>query len=420
MKTGSASTTAAFLLFTLFFLGFFSSALGGVHRVSGSAEALREAVFKAAPHDTIYVESGHYGIELLVLDKPVSLIGIDLPVLDSEGGDEIIVVKADSVLIHGFQLQNIGVSYIKDRAAIRLARVKYVTVSDNVLNNTFFGIYLQYSELCVVKNNVITGQDANEVTSGNAIHIWKGDRIVVANNILKNHRDGIYFEFVDNSLITGNHSENNLRYGLHFMFSNNDVYEDNLFRHNGAGVAVMFSKHITMQRNRFEENWGGASYGILLKEISDGYMAQNTFYRNTVGIYAEGANRIKIEHNKFFNNGQAIDIKGNCMDNEILSNDFVGNTFEVITNAKQNLNHFEGNYWSHYRGYDLNRDGIGDIPHRPVSLFALITDKIPASSILLHSFLINSLEVAERIFPQLIPEHLIDESPSMKPVAQHD
>lgn len=420
MKTGSASTAAAFLLFTLFFFGFLSSAFGGVHRVSGSGEALREAVVNAAPHDTIYVEPGHYSIELLVLDKPVSLIGIDLPVLDSEGGDEIIVVQADSVVVHGFQLQNIGVSYIKDRAAIRLARVKYVTVSNNVLNNTFFGIYLQYSESCVIKNNVITGKDANEVNSGNAIHIWKGDRIIVSNNTLTNHRDGIYFEFVDNSLITGNISENNLRYGLHFMFSNNDVYEDNVFRNNGAGVAVMFSKNITMLRNRFEENWGGASYGILLKEISDGHMAQNTFYRNTVGIYAEGANRIKIEHNKFLNNGQAIDIKGNCLDNEILSNDFVGNTFEVITNAKQNLNHFEGNYWSQYRGYDLNRDGIGDIPHRPVSLFALITDKIPASSILLHSFLINSLEVAERIFPQLIPEQLIDESPSMKPVAEHD
>lgn len=393
---------------------------GKTLKVSGSGEELRAIISQAAPHDTIIVQSGHYEADMLIIDKPLVLLGQNHPVIDSNGGDEIFVVQSDSVTISGFRLQNIGVSFTKDRAAIRLVKAKYVTVRNNILKNTFFGIYLQNSSDCVVRDNRIVGSSTSEVNAGNAIHIWQGKRIVVANNHTENHRDGIYFEFVDNSLISGNTSINNMRYGLHFMFSNHDIYEHNTFKNNGAGVAVMFSKHITMLHNTFEENWGGASYGILLKEITDGEMRSNTFYRNTVGIYAEGANRMVIEQNRFVANGKALDIQGNCMDNRVINNDFLGNTFEVVTNAKDNLNHYEGNYWSQYRGYDLNRDGTGDVPHRPVSLFSLITEHIPAAGMLLHSFLINSLDVAERIFPQLIPEHLVDEKPSMKPVVRDD
>ncbi len=372
------------------------------------------------PHDTLWVQPGNYLVELIEINKPLVLLGIDYPVLDSQQGDEIIIVTSDSVTIAGFQLQNVGVSFTKDRAAIRLNRVSNVTVENNILQDTFFGIYLQYASDCIIKNNQIIGSASDEVRAGNAIHIWKGSRILIANNTLSGHRDGIYFEFVDNSLIHGNLSENNFRYGLHFMFSNNDIYEHNTFRQNGAGVAVMFSKVIEMIDNQFEENWGGASYGLLLKEISDGKLTGNTFHRNTIGIYAEGANRVDVYQNRFIANGQAIDIKGNCLDVKVTRNDFIGNTFEVITNTKHNSNLFDGNYWSQYRGYDLDRDGVGDVPHRPVNLFAVITENIPAASMLLHSFLINSLDAAERIFPQLIPEHLVDENPSMKPIVAND
>ena len=50
------------------------------------------------------------------------------------------------------------------------------------------------------------------------------------------------------------------------MFSNDDSYISNLFKNNGAGVAVMFSKSLKMFNNTFEENWGDSAYGLLLKE----------------------------------------------------------------------------------------------------------------------------------------------------------
>ena len=376
---------------------------------------IKKAVDMAEAYDTLYIHEGLYLESQIEIHKPLSIIGVNHPEVDSEGGDEIFVVFADDVRISGMILKNIGVSYIEDRAAIKLNQVKNALIENNELVNSFFGIYIKNSTDCIVRNNIVRGEAEDEVRAGNAIHAWKSDRIQIIDNEVINHRDGIYLEFVNSSLIKGNLSKNNMRYGLHFMFSNYDIYEDNSFIRNGAGVAVMFSKHIRMLNNVFRENWGGSSYGVLLKEISDGVLVGNLFERNTTGVYAEGANRITIENNDFHSNGRAMDIKGNCVDNKILANNFIGNTFEVLTNSRSNLNHFEGNYWGQYKGYDLDKDGIGDVPHRPVNLFALVTDKIPAANMLLHSFLVNSLEVAERMFPSMIPEQLVDEKPLIKP-----
>lgn len=404
-----------YFLLSFFLYVFLSGSLSAQTFIVKPNNSIKEAILQASDYDTILVKAGVYNENLISIEKPLTIIGEDGAIVDSQEGDEIFIVQSDHVTIQNMTLKNIGVSYIKDRAAIRLNRVQDVKILNNTLINTFFGIYLQKSNNCVIDGNKIIGGAEDESTAGNAIHIWQGKRIQVSNNEVSFHRDGIYFEFVDESYIANNISKNNMRYGLHFMFSNKDLYENNRFQNNGSGVAVMFSKHIEMIGNEFLDNWGGASYGLLLKEISDGSIENNNFSRNTVGIYAEGANRLSIRNNLFHNNGKAMDIKGNSLDNQIIKNDFVGNTFEVLTNSKSNLNHFEGNYWSQYSGYDLNKDGIGDVPHRPVNLFAIVTDKIPAASMLLHSFLVNSLDAAERLFPQFIPEQLIDQKPKIKP-----
>lgn len=381
---------------------------------SSSVRDLQSVFDEAESGDTLFLK-GLFKVSLLKVNKPLFIIGKDAEFV-SKDGDEILVIASDSVLVKNIVFKDVEASFLKDRAAIRLLEVQQVQVDNNQFINTFFGVYVQNSSNCIISNNTLQGKAGDEVHAGNAIHIWKAERIEVINNVAEGHRDGIYFEFVNQSFISGNISKNNMRYGLHFMFSNYDIYENNQFENNGSGVAVMFSKHIRMLNNTFKENWGGASYGILLKEISDGVMKHNRFELNTVGVYAEGANRIQIDSNVFVRNGKALDIKGNCMDNNILNNNFLGNTFEVLTNSKGNLNFFEGNYWGQYSGYDLNKDGVGDVPHRPVNLFALITDKIPAASMLLHSPLVHGLDMAERIFPQLIPEQLIDKKPQMKPL----
>lgn len=379
---------------------------------------IKDAVKEAGVGDTVLVNEGLYAEHSIVVDKPLLIRGERKPRIEPGGEKaDIFVITSDSVIIEGFVLARVQISYLKEFAAIRVQRCAYATIRNNEINDCFFGIYLEYGEHCVLQGNTISGTYEDEVKTGNAIHIWKGNHIEVANNTVTGHRDGIYFEFVDSSVIHSNHSYKNLRYGLHFMFSNDDRYLNNEFRANGAGVAVMFSKRINMKENLFSENWGNAAYGMLLKEISDGEVTGNRFERNTTGIMAEGVNRITLKQNQFIQNGTAFNIQGNCLDNRIEENNFVRNTFDVMTNSKYNKNTYNQNYWSDYDGYDLDKNGIGDIPYRPVNLFAFITDRIPSATIMMHSTVVDLMKVAEMNFPEIIPEELIDRNPRMRPYA---
>lgn len=383
---------------------------------SKNSKSIKESLADAAPYDTIMVAAGVYFENTILIDKPITLIGKDNPVLDANHEKvEILLIASDHVHVSGFTFRNVAISYLKDLAAVKVRSAKHGSISNNILENCFFGIYLGHARNYVVSNNVITGAFKNEASAGNAIHVWKAKHIEISGNTLSKHRDGIYFEFVDSSTVSNNNSFNNMRYGLHFMFSNDDVYNHNTFMHNGSGVAVMFSRRVEMTRNTFVENKGGASYGLLLKEISDGTISQNTFLKNTRGVLAEGANRLIFKENQFTSNGTAIDMKGNSLDNVITQNNFLANTFEIVTNSNHNINTYDSNYWSMYSGYDLNRDGIGDLPYRPVNLFARITNEIPAATLMLHSVFVNMLDATERIFPDLIPAELVDENPMMKP-----
>jgi len=383
--------------------------------ISCPVNSVATAVSIADAGDSILVKSGTYKEGNIQIDKPLTLIGINYPILDGEHNAEIITVTADSVYIGGFQIQNVGTSYIEDRAGIKLERSRGSVIENNRLTDTFFGIFLEKSNNCVIRGNQVQGKALNQMSSGNAIHLWYCKNVIVEDNLVSNHRDGIYFEFVDSSHIAGNTSKNNLRYGLHFMFSNHDTYDRNTFQANGAGVAVMFSKFIVMTNNTFDHNWGSASYGLLLKEIYDGEISNNIFNQNTIGIYGESANRLLIAKNRFTKNGWALNILGSCYDNVFTGNDFIGNTFDLSTNSSRNGNSYNGNYWSEYAGYDLDRDGIGDVPYRPLKLFSYVVTRVDASIILLRSLFIDLINFAEKITPLFTPATMVDEKPLMRP-----
>ncbi|HEY1061080.1 MAG TPA: nitrous oxide reductase family maturation protein NosD [Daejeonella sp.] len=377
-------------------------------------KTVKSAIVSAMEGDTIFVDAGHYREKNLVIDKSIILKGIDYPVLDGEKKYEIISITSNGVVVDGFKLIHSGISSLEDLSGIKVYDSRDVVIMNNVLEDTFFGIYIQNGINCSIENNTLKAIGLEEQQSGNGIHCWKGDSLKVIGNQISGHRDGIYFEFVKNSVIWRNVSKNNLRYGLHFMFSNDDMYVNNVFRNNGSGVSVMYSNRIKMFSNYFEENWGDAAHGILLKEISDGFMEGNYFKRNTSGIYMEGANRIYMKRNVFENNGWALKIQASCMDVVLELNNFIGNTFDVGTNGSLVLNRFNNNYWDKYDGYDLDKDKIGDIPYRPVSMYSMIVEKYPPAMILFRSFITSLLDKTEKLIPSLTPENLKDTAPMMK------
>ncbi|MGZ8558881.1 MAG: nitrous oxide reductase family maturation protein NosD [Chitinophagaceae bacterium] len=375
------------------------------------------AIEIARDGDVILIYKGTYAEGQIIINKQLHLKGIDFPIVDGKNASQIFYVQADAVIIEGLDIRNCGYSSSYDWSAILVLNSNRVIIRNNKLLNNSFGINLQNTSFCRIENNVIKGNPVNEIQSGNAIHCWKSNNIRILNNEVTGHRDGIYFEFVTHSFIGSNNSYKNIRYGLHFMFSNDDIYFNNIFNSNGAGVAVMFSKNVSMLWNQFRENWGSSSYGILLKEISGGKIEHNTFVRNTVGIYMEGTTRILVRKNIFKSNGWALRIQSSCDDNQVQHNNFFANTFDVATNGTMQLNHFTENYWDKYEGYDLNKDQVGDVPYQPVSLYSMVVEKIPAASILLRSFMVTIMDKAERVIPSITPLELKDEKPLMKPLA---
>jgi nitrous oxidase accessory protein len=289
--------------------------------------SLRKGIGLASNGDTVLLQKGVYKEGNIIINKSICLIGVDQPVLDGENKYEILTVSGNAILIKGIHFKNSGYSSMNDYASINLVDAQNVIIENNFIEHAYFAIHGANSNNCIIRNNVVRGKPKTEQTSGNAIHLWKCDHMIVEDNDLQGHRDGIYFEFVTDSYILGNKSHNNIRYGLHFMFSNKDSYLNNSFMDNGAGVAVMYSHHVLMQGNIFNHNWGPNAYGILLKEISDAQIFRNQFIQNTMGILMESTNRIDIGLNEFRHNGWALRIQASCNENNIYYNNFNGNTF---------------------------------------------------------------------------------------------
>jgi nitrous oxidase accessory protein len=403
-----------FILSTIFFTALVAARTIVVGK-NQPVSTLHKAIDLAKNNDTILVEPGIYKEGNIQITKSITLLGQNFPVLDGQNKFEIFTISGNNITIKGFQFQNCGTSAMNDYASIKVIDAKNIIVENNKVINSYFGIHFSNSSFITIRNNTVTGTPSSEQNTGNGIHLWKCNNALIENNNTSGHRDGIYFEFVTESTIKNNFSEKNIRYGLHFMFSHSDTYTNNTFKNNGAGVAVMYSKHVRMEQNHFQENWGASAYGILLKDITDSHILNNEFYKNTVGIHMEGSSRIQISKNTFKENGWALKVQASCDDNVFSFNNFYGNSFDIATNGSLSLNKFLNNYWDKYEGYDRNKDGFGDVPYHPVSMYSMIVEQNPNSIILLRSFMVSLLDKAEKAIPSLTPEFLTDDKPMIKP-----
>ena len=377
--------------------------------------SVKAAVELAQDGDVIRIKPGTYKEnDIRILHKSIRLIGEDYPVIDAQMKGTAFSIQADNVSLEGLKIINIGKSHTSNFSAVLMAHSRNFRLVNNRLENVFFGFLIEKSSEGLISGNIIKSKAVEEANSGNGIHLWHSKKIRISNNKVSGTRDGIYLEFTGNSVITDNLCSENLRYGLHFMFSDHNSYRGNTFERNGAGVAVMYSKHIEMHRNTFRKNWGSASYGLLLKEISDAELKHNLFEDNTVAISADGTNRIYYVENNFLGNGFGVKVRGGCYKNVFERNNFEYNAFDVGYEGALNENRFSNNYWSEYRGYDLDKNGTGDVPYRPVKLFSYLISQSPEAIVLLRSLFIDLVDFSEKVSPIFTPADLTDDNPQMK------
>ena len=73
----------------------------------------------AKPGDQIVVDSGLYEEGTILVDKPVSIVGKNLPIIDGLHLGHVFYIRANNVSIEGLTIQNSGMSYIQTLPVFR-------------------------------------------------------------------------------------------------------------------------------------------------------------------------------------------------------------------------------------------------------------------------------------------------------------
>ncbi len=385
---------------------------------AGPLASIRDAIRAASPGDIIRVAQGTYPGNLL-LDKTLVLEGIGRPVIRGNGRGSVLTVTGDGCIIRGFVVERSGPMLVDEDSGI-LLKSNRNRVERNEIHDVLFGIYFYKSNDNIVADNVIRGRSYLEIGErGSGIHIWNSVRNAIMRNIISQERDGMYLQNASDSVISGNRVYD-LRYGLHYMFSNDNRFEDNDFFNNVAGAAIMYSHNIAFRRNTFVHNRGFSSYGILFQDSHQCVAEENTISDNVTGIFMEALSDTVFRRNTIGANDVAIEAFSSATANTFTENNFVANLspFQLVgkvTDIRWSEGG-KGNYWSDYDGYDLNGDGLGDVPFRIQNAFEHLEGNFPRLRIYLLSPAAAALALSERFLPILEFPKTSDRFPLMRPV----
>jgi nitrous oxidase accessory protein len=293
-------------------------------------------------------------------------------------------------------------------------------IEHNELRDVLFGIYFfQSSHNTVVGNSLYGRKDLGFGERGAGIHIWNSADNTIVQNMITDMRDGMYLQNAGKSVIRGNRVFA-VRYGLHYMYSNDNAFEDNIFENNVAGAAVMYSRDIRFRRNAFLHNRGFSSFGVLFQDSQNCISEQNLFMDNAVGIFMEALRDSRFERNLIASNDIAIEAFSSAERNDFVRNNFVANLSPIRIIGKASNIRWDrdgaGNYWSDYKGYDLDGNGVGDVQFRIQNLFEHLEGNRPRLQIYFFSPASQALAAAEQSFPLIEGSHEFDHYPLMKPV----
>ena len=381
---------------------------------------LQQRIDAAAPAETIRVEAGVHPGEIKI-DKPLAILGEPGAEIRGNGSGNVVTIGADDVRLSGLRITGSGLRLSDDNAAVFVTGNR-VTMDNNVIEDSLHGIYLRKVRDCRVIDNRIRGKTTlltstrpieetltagigelceaplNENERGNGIHQWNCENNFVAGNEISDTRDGIYFSFTNHSR-TENNNVHNVRYGLHYMYSDNNVFESNSFSENAAGAAVMFSRDIVIRGNHFVDNRGSRAYGVLFQSDERVRLENNIIRNNAVGLSFQQCIGFTVLANEVTGNYIGIRFYGNCDGNTFSENRFAQNLHPVDADGAGDNNHWAlngvGNFWNSGAEIDLNRDGIGDLPHRELDLFGPLRRDFPAIAFLSDSPAVKLLRFAD-------------------------
>lgn len=379
---------------------------------------LQRLIDAAPPGSLLSVPAGRYEGNI-VLSHRLILVGDGKPVIHGDGQGSVITVTGDSCQVRGFVVEHSGTMLVDEDAGI-LLKSSGNTIEENELRDVLFGIYLYQSERNAINGNRIAGRSELELGErGSGIHIWNSRFNRFTDNTITDARDGFYIQNASNTWIERNEVYG-VRYGLHYMYADSNVFLRNSFHHNVAGAAVMYSRDIKMRGNVFSHNRGFASFGILFQDCHNLLADSNIVADNQVGMFLEASTGNLFRRNVIALNDVAFEMFQNSTDNTFTENNFLDNLSPLTLVGKQTGSNWSdgarGNYWSSYDGYDLDGDGLGDLPMKIQNVFQYLEGRNPNARLYLYSPASQALAAAGKAFPVIQINEETDLHPLMRPM----
>ena len=377
-------------------------------------QSIAASIAGAAAGDTVQVERGHYR-ERLLIDKPLTLKGLNRPTLDGGHEGDVIRIKSPDVTIEGFIVRNSGANLTKQNAGIYLEPGSdRAVIRDNVINYTLFGLWIEkVKNVQVVGNNITGMRDLASAQRGNGIQLYNSQHAAIIDNHVSFTRDGIYVDVSDHALFRGNRLHH-LRYGTHYMNSNYNVWEGNQSYLNRGGLALMEVRNQTVRNN---QAWGNSDHGIMLRTIQDSVVENNIVAGNRRGFFVYDAEYNTLRGNLVIGNRVGMHVWAGSINNVVDGNDLIHNREQIryVASRDEQWGGETGNYWSNYLGWDRDGDGIGDVPYEASDIVDRLTWKYPAVKLLLNSPAVQTLRMVARQFPLLRATSIVDQHPRMRP-----
>jgi nitrous oxidase accessory protein len=380
------------------------------------------AIAAAASGDVIHVRAGVYR-EDLTIDKRLTIAGDDNPVLFGTGIGTVVTVAAAGCELSGFVIEGSGTGQANAMDAGVHVRSNGNRIVNNTLRRVFYGIVVTDATHNEIADNDIQGfHELPFGQRGDGIYLYRAPENFVARNRVSGERDAIYFQYAPRGRAVDNIVSNS-RYGLHDMFSDDAVIARNEFRDSAVGANIMNSRRIRIENNRILRNRGIPGIGITLKDCDDSTVGGNTIAGNARGLLLDGSSTNRFVDNRFDANDTAVTLFSSAERNRFSGNQFSGNWSDVVLSGRDSgtvwSDNGRGNYWSHYRGFDFDDDGVGESPHPLLGAFERIEGLNPATRLFLQSPAAAGLEFAARL-SGVVADDAIDAHPLARPPSGSD
>jgi nitrous oxidase accessory protein len=379
-----------------------------------AGEDLQAAIQAARSGDVLEIAPGIYRGNFVV-DKPLTLRGVQRPVLDGGFQGDTVRVTATDVVIEGLQVRNSGADLGGQNSGIYIQPGAHrAVVRDCGLSYNLFGLWIEKAQDVRIERNTITGKrDLNSSQRGNGIQLYNTTGARIIGNNIGFVRDALYVDVSHRAEFRGNKLHHS-RYGTHYMNSYYNLWEDNDSYYNRGGLALMEVRDQVVRNNR---TWGNSDHGIMLRTLQDSVVEGNVIAGNNRGFFIYDVEYATLRGNLVVDNYVGTHLSAGSTRNVVEGNDFIGNREQVrYVGAKDEVWGKEsGNHWSNYLGWDRNADGVGDVRYEANDMVDRLTWRYPSIKLLMASPAVQALRLVAQQFPVLRVPSVVDPKPRMEP-----